>query len=156
MFKKKNQWYQFIQLGRVKNCECISAALFKIPVSENRCNGEATTRQPPQNDMVFAVNSACTGSAACPGWQIHIYHCNMVCFLSQRSIKILEEGKQSCRGASTQLNKKGQEEHYQSHKKITFRRLCWSLYVFDQMMKINSKSGRSPTDVLFSSQMKAG
>lgn len=66
----------------------------------------------------------------------------MVCFLSQRSIKILEEGKQSCRGASTQLNKKGQEEHY--------------LYVSDQMMKINSKSGRSPTDVLFSSQMKAG
>lgn len=70
----------------------------------------------PQNDIVLAVNSACTGSAACPGWQIHIYHCNMVCFLSQRSIKILE-GKQSCRGASTQLNKKGQEEHYQSHKK---------------------------------------
>lgn len=111
---------------------------------------------PPQNDMVLAVNSACTGSAACPGWQIHIYHCNMVCFLSQRSIKILEEGKQSCRGASTQLNKKRQGEHYQSHKKITFRRLCWSLYVSDQMMKINTKSGRSPTDVLFSSQMRAG
>lgn len=33
--KKKNLWYQFIQLGRVKNCECISAAV-KIGAMERQ------------------------------------------------------------------------------------------------------------------------